>query len=219
MIEAGEACRVERGRCGIEGQEFRLTTPRAVYELRLPLLGLHQVENAAAAVLAVEALAERGLKASEEQIREGLAKVRWPCRLEVLRRKPLLVVDGAHNGESARRLVETLVGDLGFSRAVFVVGVSLDKDIGGMEAELRPLAQKVIATSSRHPRAMAAERVAAAFSRDGLSAETVTPVGAAVEAALAETGEDGLVCVLGSLFVAAEARAHVLGIEHEVSTG
>jgi dihydrofolate synthase/folylpolyglutamate synthase len=109
--------------------------------------------------------------------------------------------------------------DLGFREATFVVGVSKDKDTAGMERQLRPLAKRLIATSSRHPRALEAEQVAAAFSQDGVRAQPVASVSSAVDGALAETGRDGLVCVVGSLFVAAEARAHVLGVEHEVIGG
>jgi dihydrofolate synthase/folylpolyglutamate synthase len=219
LLEAGNACRFDRRCCGVEGQEIELQTPNARYELWLPLLGLHQVENAVAAVLAVEGLRRHGVEASTEQARAGLTKMQWPGRLEVLGRRPLLLADGAHNAESARRLRETLTGDLGFSGATFVIGVSKDKDTAGMELELRPMARRLIATCSRHPRALEAPNVAAAFSQNGVSASPVAPVAKAVEAALAGAAPDELVCVVGSLFVAAEARAHVLGVEHEVIGG
>ena len=219
LVDADASCSYDRRCRGIDGQEIALRTPHAKYDLWLPLLGPHQVENAVAAVLAVEALRERGVDASPERVREGLAAVRWPGRLEVLRRRPLLVADGAHNAESARRLRETLAGDLGFSTATFVIGVSKDKDTAGMEQELRPMAKRLIATRSRHPRALEAERVAAAFSQNGVTASPLAPVSAAVDLALASAAPDELVCVAGSLFVAAEARAHVLGIEHEVIGG
>jgi dihydrofolate synthase / folylpolyglutamate synthase len=91
--------------------------------------------------------------------------------------------------------------------------------MAGMERELRPMARRLIATRSRHPRALEAESVAAAFSLNGVSASPLAPVSKAVDAALAGSGPDELVCIVGSLFVAAEARAHVLGIEHEVVGG
>jgi dihydrofolate synthase / folylpolyglutamate synthase len=219
LVEAGTACQFERRCHGVEGQEVKLRTSSGEYDLWLPLLGTHQVDNAVAAVLAVEALREHGINASKEQVRAGLANVRWPGRLEVLGRRPLLVADGAHNAESARRLRETLTNDLGFSGVTFVVGLSRDKDMAGIEHELRPIARKLIATRSRHPRALEAESVATAFSQNGVSARPVAPVSKAVDLALAGAASDELVCVVGSLFVAAEARAHVLGIEHEVVAG
>jgi dihydrofolate synthase/folylpolyglutamate synthase len=219
LVEAGRSCRFQRRCRGIDGQEVSLSTPQAEYNLWLPLLGLHQVENAVAAVLAVEALRKCGVAASTEQVRHGLEKVQWPGRLEVLSRRPLLLADGAHNADSARRLRETLSGDLGFAKATFVIGVSKDKDTSGMERELRPMASRLIATRSRHPRALEAERVAVAFSLNGVSASPLAPVSKAVDAALAASAPDDLVCIVGSLFVAAEARAHILGIEHEVAGG
>ncbi len=216
LIDATVECDFERRSRDAEGQEVTLTTPRVHYNFWLPLLGLHQVENAVAAVLAVEALRPHGIDASPAQVCEGLAKVRWPGRLEVLGRRPLLVADGAHNAESARRLCETLRDDLGFRRATFVIGVSRDKDTSGMERELRPLAERLIATCSHHPRAMEAHQVAAAFSLNGVSATPIAGVSEAVDAAVALAEQDDLICVLGSLFVAAEARAHLLGIEHEI---
>ncbi len=215
ITEAATACHFERRSSGVEGQEISLSTPQGGYDLWLPLLGLHQVENAVAAVLAVEALRSHGIVASTEQVHDGLAKVQWPGRLEVLGRRPLLLADGAHNAESARRLCQTLRDDLGFSKATFVIGVSRDKDTTGMERELRPMAARLVATSSQHPRAMEAERVAAAFSLNGVSATPIAKVSEAVDAAMSHSGPDELVCVLGSLFVAAEAREHVFGIAHE----
>jgi folylpolyglutamate synthase/dihydropteroate synthase len=81
------------------------------------------------------------------------------------------------------------------------------------------MASRLIATRSRHPRSLEAEQVAAAFSQNGVSASPIASVPNAVDAALAGSSPDELVCVVGSLFVAAEARAHVLGIEHEVIGG
>jgi dihydrofolate synthase/folylpolyglutamate synthase len=219
LIEADATCRFERRSLGVDGQEVALMTECERYNLWLPLLGLHQVENAVAAVLAVEALRPYGVVASTQQVCNGLAKVRWPGRLEVLSRRPLLVADSAHNAESARRLCKTLSDDLGFAEATFVIGVSRDKDTTGMERELRPMASRLIATCSRHPRAMDAESVATAFSLNGIRATPVATVPEAIETALAASASDELVCVVGSLFVAAEARAHVLGIEQEVIGG
>jgi len=219
LIEAEAVCDFQRRCRGVEGQEIKLKTPHGHYEFWLPLLGLHQAENAAAAVLAVEALRPYNVMASPTHVRDGLAKMQWPGRMEVLSRQPLLIADGAHNAESARRLRETLSEDLGFTRATFIIGVSRDKDTTGMERELRPMAQRLIATRSRHPRALEARQVAAAFSLNGVSAEPVESVPEAVEIALTGSNPDGVVCIAGSLFVAAEARAHILGIEHEVIGG
>jgi dihydrofolate synthase/folylpolyglutamate synthase len=213
LVEAAQACALARGRHDGEGQEFTLRTPPDTYRLRLPLLGRHQLDNAAAAVLALEALAPHAA-IDAAAVRRGLAAVRWPCRSEVLRRRPLVVADGAHDRDSARRLVQTLREDLGRSQAVLVAGCARDKDIDALAEELAPIATEVIATRSRHPRAMAPREVAAAFAARGLPVAVEEPVGAALDAAQAQAG-GGAVVVCGSLFVAAEAREHVLGIAYD----
>ena len=219
LVDVAAGCTIERYGHTPEGQDFRLRTTGGNYDLHLPLLGLHQLENAATAVAAVEALAGHGVTVSSEEIRRGLAKVRWPGRLEMLRRQPLLVVDGAHNAESARRLRETLLGDFSFSKAILIVGASQDKEIGEIATELQPLGAAVIATSARHPRAAATSMVAEAFSRQNIPVSTAETVPQAIEEALAQAGRDDLICVLGSLFVAAEARAYLLGIEGDMPSG
>ena len=218
LVEVAESCALERYGHTPEGQDFRLRTAVGSYDLHLPLLGLHQLENAAAAVSAVEALTRHGLTASPEQIGKGLAGVRWPGRLEILRRRPLLAVDGAHSAEAARRLRETLLQDLSFSKAMLIVGASSDKEIGAMAAELAPLGATVIATSAHHPRAAPAPLVAAAFSNRGMPTSVTETVPQAVESALAQAEPNDLVCVVGSLFVVAEARAYLLGIEGDPPT-
>jgi dihydrofolate synthase/folylpolyglutamate synthase len=193
-------------------QDVRIKGPRGIIRAKLPLLGKHQIENAATAVAAVEALAKRKkMSIANETMAKGLANVRWPCRIEVVREEPLVVVDGAHNRDSARRLAETLVEYFAADRVLFVIGCGSDKDVEGLAEELAPLASRVIAVRSEHPRAMEPQRIAEAFGRLNADTEIVDNVPAAVDRAIASTNASALICVAGSLFVAAEARAHVLG--------
>ena len=146
LIETAQACALSRTKHDRDGQEFSLRTPRATYKLRLPLLGRHQLDNAATAALVIEAL---GIDVDDATLRDGLAAVRWPCRIELLksaRGGPLVAADGAHNRDSARRLVQALRDDLGVREAVLVIGCSGDKDLGALAEELAP-----IATRSRQP--------------------------------------------------------------------
>jgi len=174
------------------------------YKLSLPLLGDYQQENAIAAVAALEVLAEKGFNISRDNIVDGLAQTSWPGRFQVLRREPLLVVDGAHNPDSARKLKQSLLQYFDFDRAVLVIGVSVDKDIAGIVSELAPLFDEVMVTRSRHPRAMAPELVAAEFARYGVKTQVVEDVSRALSLALSRAGTRDLVCAAGSLFVVAE---------------
>ncbi|MEX2157893.1 MAG: folylpolyglutamate synthase/dihydrofolate synthase family protein [Dehalococcoidia bacterium] len=216
LIEVAQACSLSRGRASSDGQEFTLKTPRETYKLTLPLLGRHQLDNAATAVLALEALAARaGIEIGAAAIREGFSSVRWPCRIEALKRKPLIIVDGAHDRDSARRLAQTIRDDFGRSSVVFVIGASRDKDIDALADELAPIVSNVVLTKSRNPRAMDARNLVPAFTERELPVAVEEPVGAAVDAALAIAGADGAIVVCGSLFVAAEAKEHILGIVYD----
>jgi dihydrofolate synthase/folylpolyglutamate synthase len=194
----------------LSGQSLRLDGPRGQRELWLPLLGAHQMENSATAIAAIDVLAERGTNVPESAIAAGLRGVHWPGRLEVLRQRPLVVADGAHNGDSARRLREALRGYFQFRRLIIVSGMSGDKALNDMARELAPLAALVIATRSQHPRAADATVVAAAYAASGAATEIAPSVPEALERALVLAQPDDLVCVVGSLFVVAEAREHVL---------
>jgi dihydrofolate synthase/folylpolyglutamate synthase len=214
LLEVAQACALTRRGSSSEGQDFRLRTPGGTYDLRLPLLGRHQLENAATAVLAVECLADHGVAVSEAALRGGLREVRWPARLEIVRHRPLVVLDGAHNVDSMRRLCQALEEYFTYSRAIIIAGFSADKDVAAIAAEMErlPRLERVVATRSPHPRAAAAADVARAF----LERETDTiweeDVPAALEAALSFAAPEDMVCVTGSLFVAAEARRYVLGL-------
>jgi dihydrofolate synthase/folylpolyglutamate synthase len=202
----------ERRASDVGGQTFSLRGRGRLRELRLPLLGGHQRENAATAVAAVDALRHQGTIVSEEAIAEGLGQVSWPGRLEVLRDRPLVVADGAHNGDSARRLREALAEHFSCDKATLVIGASGDKTVEAMAGELAPIARRVIATRSRHPRAAEPGAMASAFAARGVPTEMAPTVAEALDRALAVVGPEELVCVVGSLFVVAEGREHILGI-------
>jgi len=175
------------------------------YKLSIPLLGYYQAENAATAVATLEVLAAKGVNISRDSITSGLAQVRWAGRLQILSRHPLLVVDGAHNPDSARKLRQSLAKYFHFNQATLIMGASSDKNVDGVVSELAPLFDKVIVTRSRHPRAMEPSQLIAAFRRRGIEARLVEVVPEALSLALSMTGAQDLICVTGSLFVVAEA--------------
>ncbi|MBN2098159.1 MAG: bifunctional folylpolyglutamate synthase/dihydrofolate synthase [Dehalococcoidia bacterium] len=186
-------------------QSFKVTGLRGSYDLAIPLLGEHQLDNATVACGVAETLAGLGVRISASGIATGLSQVSWPGRLQVLQRNPLLVVDGAHNADSAMNLVKALPQYFRFDDVILVFGTSREKDISSMVDALLPISGKVIVTQSRNPRAADAAALAAAFCKIGVKAREVQPVGSAVSLALREAGPADLVCVAGSLFLVAEA--------------
>ncbi len=185
-------------------QLFRVKGRLESYQLSIPFLGHHQLDNAATAVAALEVLAEKGLGISRDSIAEGLAQVSWPGRLQILSHHPLLVVDGAHNSDSARRLRQSLERYFEFEQAILVIGASLDKDVASVVSELVPLFDEVIATRTCHPRAMAPSLVVAEFGNHGIEARVVEDVPEALLMALDIAGVRDLICATGSLFVVGE---------------
>ena len=178
----------------------------AVSGIQLPLLGDHQRDNAAVAVAALQLMGQEGFQVDAEAIRRGLAAVEWPGRIQVLRRSPLVVVDAAHNEDSALRLAETIRKHFRYEHLILVFGASADKDVAGMARVLGPLARRVIVTGSGHRRAADLEMLEAEFAplvRDGV--ETEPDLAAALESAVTEAAAEDLVLVAGSVFLAGKA--------------
>lgn len=206
---------VERARPLRERTDVTLMGPSgSSYRVRLPLLGAHQLANAATAIAAIELLAERGLRVDTRAVESGLARVEWPGRLEIVSREPLVVVDGAHNGESARKLAAALRENFAYQRLILVLGTSADKDVPAIVQGLAAESPLVVATRSRHARAAEPERVAAEARKHGLEVQTEADVPSAIGLALSLSGPGDLVCVTGSLFIVADAREYYgLGVQ------
>ena len=192
-------------------QRLRVVGRLGSYELSIPLLGWHQLANAATAVAALEVLAGKGFNISRGSITNGLARVIWPGRLQIISHHPFIVVDGAHNPDAARRLRESLEQYFDFSRVILIIGASDDKDVAGVVSELAPIADKVIVTRSHHPRPMAPAAIVAEFAKYGVEAQVADNVPSALTEALGLAAGEDLICVAGSLFVVAEAIEQVSG--------
>ncbi len=218
VISVGDAITWEVQQESAEGQRLEIRGRRDTYRLRLPLLGDFQGANAATAVGAAEALADAGYVIDHHAITGGLETVEWPGRMEVLTRKPTLVVDGAHNDHSVATLLATLETYVPHRTLTVVAGFSRDKRVDAMVELLAQRADRVIATRSRHPRSMRPAEIAEQFASQRMPADRVgitAYTADAVAEAMATADVDDLVLVTGSLFVVAEAREAVLGIEPE----
>ncbi len=180
-------------------------------DLRTALAGEHQRANAALVLAACELLMPRAPGISERSMREGLAATRWPGRLEVVRERPLVLLDGAHNLDASRALARHVKERYAGRPVTLVVGILDDKPYRAMLRRLAPLAARVIATQAATPRALPAERIAAAASRFSPRVEMRPTVTQALEQALRTAPEQGVVLVAGSLYVVGEAKAALEG--------
>jgi len=210
LVRVGRDITWQRGAFSRVGQWFQLRGISGEYNLSLPLLGEYQLENAAAAVAVVEVLAERGVTISPESIALGLAQVRWPGRLQILESEPWFIVDCAHNAYSAKRLVEALRQYFDFDRVILILGISSDKDIAGMVAELATLPGIVIVTCARNPRALEPGQLVAEFSEWGITPEVAEGTTLAVDLALVRARPEDLICATGSIFIVAEVMEYLL---------
>ena len=213
LVRIGSEVTWERASFNSDGQQFELRGLKRKYYLNLPLLGEHQLENAATAVAAIEVLTEEETEVSEDNIADGLKEVQWPGRLQILHHQPWVVIDGAHNAYSAKRLGEALRQYFEFDRLIIIFGASSDKDIAGLVAELAMFADEIIVTGSRHPRALKPVELAREFSNHGIAARVAENVASSIEIALAEATPEDLICATGSIFVIAEVLEYMTSKE------
>jgi len=177
---------------------------RNYYSLTLPLLGDHQIINAATAVGMVELLKLHSLEIGEEFIRDGLAKVNWSGRLEIVQEKPWIVVDGAHNVASAHCLRKAIQDLFHYRNLYLILGISLNKDIAGIGKELCLFANRVILTRASNARA-ADPHFLKEVLKDVCSDPVITTdVLSALTFARMQAEPEDLICITGSLYVVGE---------------
>lgn len=202
LTQVGRDVTFEAREHSLDGQSLAILTPKSVI-LRIPLLGMHQVVNAATAYTALQT---SGLPLAEQAIQKGFGDVHWPCRFEILRRERPVVLDSAHNVDSARRLRQTLDEYFPGRPVFWIFSILEDKDAAGMLAELRPRLQRVIATQTDHPRVLEAEKIVSLVQSAGVPVEAVKPAPAALTRAMELAGDQGVVLVAGSVAFAGEMK-------------
>ena len=222
MLLVQETFEWEKTAQDLNGQSFilRRRDGGTEYSLRTPLLGEYQLENAAAAVAAAETLAERGYHIPKSAAQAGVRKVKWSGRFQVFERDgKTIVVDGAHNPYSMRRLVESLreYAPAKTGGTVLVFGSLGGHSASGMLDALAVLDPTAIAVQTRHPRSARAEATANLMRERGINpADEFTTVSAGLKRALQTAGQDDLILCAGSLAVAGEAIEALEGIEPEI---
>lgn len=207
LWQVGKDILWQKGPCSLFKQCFSLEVAGKHYEnMETGLLGEHQILNAATAFGVMEALRERGFSIDENAIRRGLAKSKWPGRLEIMQENPLVIVDGAHNEAGAKILRKALEEVFEYENLILLLGIFADKAVGDVVKELVPLASKVIVAKSHNPRALPPEELAAEAKKYTQQVIVEEEILAGVQAALALAGPRDMVCIAGSLSTMSEAR-------------
>jgi dihydrofolate synthase/folylpolyglutamate synthase len=200
LTVVGKDVKFELVSSSLDGQQFGIQNSREAF--RIPLLGSHQITNAATAYAALKT---SGLSISDESIQKGFSQVKWRARFEVARREPPVIFDSAHNDDSFAKLRETLETYFPGRMVTLIFGASEDKNIPGMFRELKSKIQRIIVTRADHPRALEVEKIQQLADQAGVTHEAATPVSSALARALELSANDGsIVLSAGSMFVTAE---------------
>lgn len=193
------------GKATSKGQVFSLVEKGRKRQFWIPLLGRHQIENAATVIKAMGILSEKHKQITQRAISAGLKKVNWPGRLQIVSEKPYVILDGAHNEYSMGCLVDSVGQYFKHQKVITIVGFSANKDIAGMAKQIKRLNGKVFVTRSTHPRAANLKQVSLAFSNQGIKVTVFDDIRSAFAAATKKAKDDDLILVTGSLFIVANA--------------
>lgn len=187
----------------------------AASHLRLGLLGEHQCKNAATALAIISLLRKAGYEIDGQACRWGLETTLWPGRLEILSRKPLVLVDGAHNTHGTRALGQAIKEYFPAASVVMILGILQDKKRDEMLAHLLPLASRVIFTAPDYGRAIDPKILLAEAAAYSLPATSAATVPAAIDLALQAMGEKEILLIAGSLYTVAEARDYMATFQEQ----
>lgn len=191
------------------GASVDITTPGRNWEdLKLSLVGEHQARNLALAAAAIDQLSTQGWNISDAAVRDGLAHLRWPGRIEVVRQSPTVIVDAAHNWEAIAALLRTLDECFIARRRILIFAATRDKDVAGMLRQLLPRFDTVILTCfQNNPRHVPVEALAqTAWDLSEQPLHVTSDPAAAWKLARRFASPDDLICITGSFFIAAELR-------------
>lgn len=182
----------------LEGQTFDCGVRK---DLFLPLLGDHQLHNAAVVLAVADTLIEEGYHISEQNIRDGLRDVRWPGRFDIMRRDPLFIIDGGHNPQCMEALVKNIQDYLPGQKLIALTGVLADKDYADMYRPLMPYVKEFFCVTPPNPRKLEASELAKYLAQAGAKATACGSVAEGVHSAIDAAGKDGAVLCFGSLYM------------------
>ena len=182
---------------GLEGQVFSYGKRENLF---LPLLGAHQLHNAAVVLSVIDALLERGYSISEEAIRAGLETVSWPGRFHIVGRDPLFIIDGGHNPQCIEALVENIKDYLAGRKIIVLAGVLADKDYADMFRPVMPFTDSFVCITPDNPRKMDAHDLARYLQDAGAKAVGCDTVAEGVALARELAGKEGVILSFGSLY-------------------
>jgi dihydrofolate synthase/folylpolyglutamate synthase len=187
-------------------QNLSITTERDSYDVKLSLLGTYQVQNCNVVINSCEALMGFGVNITKENILSGLSQVKWPGRLEIMRRNPLVVIDGAHNIDGIKKLAESIDIYFKYKKLILIIGILADKQVEEMINIICPMAEKIIAVTPHSERAELCEDLKEKINICNKECEAIINYEEAYKKALSYCDEDTLLVISGSLYMVGDMR-------------
>lgn len=176
------------------------------FTVKVSLVGAHQLYNAATAFEAGIALIERGVNLTVENILFGIDNAHIAARTQIVSKKPLVVIDGGHNPDGVAALCKNLVTVFSGKSVTAIVGMMADKDISGSAKLLAPLCDKILTVTVDNPRSMKAEGLKEIFERYNSDVTAFDNLGSALNKVIGKIGENEMLLICGSLYLASEAE-------------
>ena len=187
-------------------QKIKVQTLNNNYIIDLALLGKHQITNCSVAVHVIEELIGQGAKISKDNILIGLKNVKWPARLEVMNRSPIVVIDGAHNIDGIKNLTESIDMYFNYNKIILILGILADKQVDEMIKTIVPKAYRVITVTPHSERAELSEKLKIQVEKYITNCQSFENYEEAFKKALSYCTKDDLLLVCGSLYMVGDMR-------------
>jgi len=196
-VTKADFSRLENKESDLDGHKFSY---KDVENMRISLVGEHQLKNAALAIEAVRILNEKEFQITDEALRMGLGHTRWPGRFEVLQKDPPVIIDGAHNIDGIRALVNNIKSHFKHKRVIAIIGLLQDKDYAGIIDEVLPVFDCFITVTPDNPRAVKADKLSSYLEQKGVASIPCDSYGDAVQVAISENSGEDVIIAFGSLY-------------------
>lgn len=187
-------------------QQIEVRTERDDYEVMLPLLGVHQIQNCNVVINVCERLMEKGIKITKAAMLKGIGTVRWPGRMEIMKTSPFVVLDGAHNIDGIRFLKRSIETYFKYDKLILVLGILADKQVDEMIREICPMADHIIAVTPHSDRAELGRELCDKVQEVNENCEYIEDYEEAYNRALSLCDGDSLIVLSGSLYMVGDMR-------------
>jgi dihydrofolate synthase / folylpolyglutamate synthase len=189
-------------------QRLRIQTSREFYDIELSLLGEHQKLNCATAIYTIEELQNIKFNITKDNIKNALKNIKWPGRLEIFNseRKPLVVIDGAHNIDGIKKLEESIIKYFKYCKIILILGILADKQVEEMIKTIVPLAAKVITVTPHSDRAQLCHELKTVVEQVQPNCEAIEDYELAFKKGISYCSDDDILLISGSLYMVGDMR-------------